>query len=130
MNARDALGIAGSLLLLVGVFMPMVRVPVMGRLSYFEIAPEAGTVLALLAGLGMLLVNARQYRYLWIVGAASLGVAAFGLLRSGGGNRSGLVQSLTDMASRSAKLEWGLAVIAVAVVLLIVAGAGFGARRP
>lgn len=129
MNGRDALGAAGSLLLVVGIFMPMVRMPVMGEMSYFEIAPEAGTVLIVLAAISLVLVNLRRYRFLWLTGVASLAVTAFSLLRSSAGSKGGLAQSLTDMASRSARLEWGLAVMAIGALLMLAAAVGTGNRK-
>ena len=122
MNLRDVFGLTGSLLLLVGIFMPMVRVPVLGHMSYFRIAPEAGTVLAVLVVISLLLVNTRRYRYLWLTGAASLGVTAFGLLQKGSEPQGGAMRHLSNLASQSVELEWGLGAMIIGALLIAAAG--------
>lgn len=63
LTVRQITGLAGALLLALGLFSPLVRVPLMGRVSFMDImamkrvAYEKGLYL-LAAGLGLLLLAA------------------------------------------------------------------------
>jgi len=77
MNTKQLLGLIGSIILFVGVFAPIVSVPIMGNMNYFQNGKGDGTIVLLLAVVSLVLVLAKKYKGLWITGLGSLAVMAF-----------------------------------------------------
>jgi hypothetical protein len=61
---RQLLGILGSAILFIGVFMPIVKLPAVGEINYFHNGRGDG-VIVLLAVISFVLVLIRWYRQLW-----------------------------------------------------------------
>ena len=122
MNLRDALGLCGCVALLAGLFMPAVRVPLAGRMSYLDIAGDAGTILLVLVALAFALLLARRYRLLGMTGLASLAVMLLGLLWPGADD-GGAARGLSRLLARAAEPQWGLAAMLAGALLLVVAAA-------
>ena len=77
MESRQVVALTGAFVLFIGVFTPVVSVPTVGYMNYFQTAKVDGVVILGLATLSVLLLLAKQYRGLWFTGMASLGVLAF-----------------------------------------------------
>ena len=127
---RSNLGWAGTLLLFIGVFMPIVSVPVMGNVNYFRNGEGDGVFVLILAGISAFLLLKEKYRGLYVTGGLSLLVMLFSFFhfqsvmsdakaemeRDLAGNP---FRGLADMAMESVQQQWGWAVLLVGVGLQI-----------
>jgi hypothetical protein len=132
MESRQTIGLIGSLLLFVGAFAPIVSVPILGNMNYFQNGKGDGTVIVVLAALSLVAVLARAYSFLWITGLGAFGVLAFTFInfQSKMSDAKNQMESqlagnpfrgLADAAMQSVQLQWGWAVLVVGAVLVLVA---------
>jgi hypothetical protein len=134
MNNR-ILGIIGSALMILGIFLPIVSIMGLLNFSYFNMIQLApGTfftgLLLLLLGIGSLILALKHmYKPLIATGVASLAILAFDFYRiksglseatSSGGEAGG---EFARKMSEAVSIGFGLYVMAIAAILLIVAGA-------
>lgn len=138
-NPRMAVGLAGVAFLFVGVFVPIVSLPIVGSVNYFNNGKGDGTFLLGLSLISALLVVIKRYRGLLVTGGLSLlmlGYSFYALNQRlaevqtsmekelAGNPFAGLAQA----AMQSVQLQWGWAVLVIGAVLLVVAGLMNGAR--
>src|SRR5207302_3035134 len=134
METRQTVGLLGSLLLFLGVFAPIVSVPIIGSQNYFQNGSGDGVVIAILALLSVVTVCTRRYRALWWTGLASLGVLVFTFVtfqmklsqlkqQMNTELADNPFKGLADVAVQSVQLQWGWAILVVGVVLVLVAAA-------
>lgn len=134
MNRKHQLGIAGSIILFVGVFLPIISVPIMGNTNYFQNGKGDGTAVAVLAVISFFLVVAKRYTILWLTGLASLVVILTNLVsilskisdakqRMGSDLADNPFKDLADIATQSIQLQWGWAVLIVGAGMLIACAA-------
>lgn len=127
---KQILGLAGSGILFVAVFMPIIRVPIMGSMNYFQNGKGDGTIIILLAIVSVILVLMEKYKGLWLTGLGSFAVLAFTLVNfqtKMAQARSELqkqlannpFKSLGDLAMQSIQLQWGWAILVVGATLII-----------
>jgi len=69
---RKALAAAGSLLLAIAPFAPMVSAPIFGRITLFQQGKGDGVVLLIVALVALGLSLAGRYGFLWVSGALGL----------------------------------------------------------
>lgn len=133
-NLNTILGIVGSLILVLGVFSPLLSMPVMGTLNYFQNGKGDGVIVLILAVVSLLLSVSRRYRGLWFTGLASGGLLAFTFINFQmrfhkmetemktklADNPFGGVASLVTEA---VQMQWGWAVLIVGILLILVAAA-------
>lgn len=138
METRQTLGLIGSIVLFVGVFTPIVSVPVMGNMNYFQNGKGDGAIILVLAGVSLILTFARKYRGLWFTGLGALGVLTFTFvnfqmrmseLKSEMHTQlaDSPFRGLANMALQSIQLQWGWAVLVIGSALILAAAA---ARAP
>lgn len=84
-SKRQVLGLIGSAFLVVGAFCPVIKVPFLGDMNYFQIpqglgndtffsvAHAVGMLLIALALASAALVVLQKYKGLWVTGLASVG---------------------------------------------------------
>lgn len=134
------LGLLGSLLLVAGVFTPVVQVPFMGQLDYFRDGRGDGVFVLAMGAISFLLVLLRQFRWLWVTSLTSMGVLIFSLLHFHqimNETREGLERELIGnpfkglayLAVESISLQWGWGVLFGGVLMLIAAAALVTAPR-
>ena len=134
MSTKQGLGLMGSIILFVGVFTPIVSVPIMGNVNYFRNGKGDGTIVLLLAVISFILVLTKNYKGLWLTGIASLVAMLFTFINF----QSRISQAkadmewelegnpfrgLADMAMQSVQLEWGWALLIVGAALVIASAA-------
>lgn len=133
-NAKQLFGIIGSVVLFVGVFAPIVSIPVMGNMNYFQNGKGDGIVILILAVASFILTLRRNYKKLWITGFGCVAVMLFTFVRfqlklsqmksemesqlSGNPFRG-----LADMAMQSVQLQWGWAILIIGAGLVIASAA-------
>jgi F0F1-type ATP synthase membrane subunit c/vacuolar-type H+-ATPase subunit K len=129
---RSALGLAGAGVLFVGVFLPVLRMPVVGSINYFHNGKGDGTILLILA-LASMTVTLRK-KYEWLVATAVPSTVLLVLTFLGVRYRLGQISSslqsdladnpfkgLAEMFAGAVQLEYGWAVLAVGCALLLAA---------
>lgn len=130
MNTKQLLGLIGSIILFVGVFTPIVSVPIMGNMNYFQNGKGDGTFVLILAVVSLIFVLTKKYKGLWFTGLGSMAVMAFTFINFQmkisdmkaqmetqlAGNP---FRGLADMAMQSVQLQWGWALLIVGAALVI-----------
>jgi len=134
MSTKKLLGVIGSIVLFIGVFMPIVSVPIMGNMNYFQNGEGDGTIVLALAVISLVLVLAEKFKGLWFTGLGSLGIMLFTFINF----QSKMSQAKADMESelagnpfrgladvvmQSVQLQWGWAVLIVGAALVIASAA-------
>lgn len=130
MNTQKILGLSGSAVLALGAFVPIVSLPIIGSINYFNNGQGDGIFIVLLAAVAAVLTFFGHYKFLWIPGGASLVLLVITLTRfiqmvndaqselrdSLAGNPfAGLAEGL--MAS--VQIEWGWMLLFAGSVLII-----------
>ena len=136
-DVRFLLGLLGSSFLAIGVFVPIVRLPIIGTVNYFRNGEGDGVIVLILAVVSLILVTKRMYRWLWLTSAASIGVLGFTLVNLiskisevkeemnkqmaelGDNPFRGLAEGLADAAMGTVQIEWGWVVLASGVALVM-----------
>jgi hypothetical protein len=131
------LGIVGGVLLLIGVFCPLVGVDFMGQsMTVSYIGSSTGTswegLLMILLGIaGIALAVLRKYKLLLIPGIIALAIIAYDYFSF----KSKMSEMMSAAGSRSTELEnavsmkWGWIVLILGALALLIAGA-MGKNHP
>jgi len=131
---RQLFGIIGSILLFMGVFTPIISLPIVGSVNYFQNGKGDGVIILILALISIALTFNRRYRGLWFTGVGSLTVMLFTFVNFQirlsemkdememklAGNP---FRGLADVAMQSIQIQWGWAVLIVGAAFLIAAAA-------
>lgn len=129
MNKRQILGFAGAGLLAIGVFAPLISIPIAGSINYFNNGSGDGVIVLVLAIISAFLVAIRRYRVLWVTGLACLGLIGFSFMNIS----SSLAEFEREMADNpfrglaNVQMQWGWMVLVTGAVLLLAAAASKGA---
>ena len=134
---KQSLAILGASLLFVGVFLPIVSLPIIGSLNYFHNGQGDGTIILLLAVVSVILAAIRRFRGLLITGLCAVGLLLFTLANfiiriseMRGQLQAQLADNpfrgLADLAMNSVQLQWGWAVLMLGGVLIVAAAAMHG----
>lgn len=71
MDRQKVLGFSGSAVLALGTFMPIVNMPIVGSVNYFNNGQGDGVFILLLAVAAAVLTGIGKIKFLWIPGALS-----------------------------------------------------------
>ena len=134
MTKRQLLGVLGSAILFIGVFMPIVKLPVVGEMNYFHNGRGDGVIILALAVTSFVFVLIQWYRQLWITSLSSAAVLAFTFFNFQSTMSQATRQmeaelkdnpfrGLADLAVQSVQLQWGWAVLVIGIACLIVVAA-------
>jgi hypothetical protein len=130
---KQRVAILGSLLLFVGVFLPLVSTP-LGSVNYFDNGQGDGAIVLALAVISIILALTRSFGWLWITGLCSVGLPVYylvtilnGLSRVRENMQTELednpFKDLADLAINSVQIQWGWAILMLGGVMVIVAAA-------
>lgn len=120
---RLGLGLAGSAMLLLGAFVPVMGGPLGVSANLFGNGKSDGAVVVVLAAATLFLALINRYRLLWLTGLGAFGVIVFDFFTVR--NR---LASLEGIGQNLVRLEWGWAVLLIGAGLVIAAAAVV--RRP
>lgn len=134
MDKKQIMGLIGSIILFIGVFAPIVSVPIMGNMNYFQNGKGDGTIIIVLAVISLILTLTKKYKGLWVTGLVSLGVMSFTfinfqiLLSEAKSQMAGELagnpfSGLADMVMGSVQLQWGWAILVIGAGMIIAAAA-------
>lgn len=127
--AEKMLGFAGSALLLIGAFLPLVSLPMVGGVTYVRGGSGEGILIVIMALVAALLVAKDRFTGVAITGAlaSALMIFTFVNFQSRVANAQERMNSelagnpfkgLADTMMQSVQLEWGWAVLILGVVCL------------
>jgi hypothetical protein len=77
MKRKQTLGLIGSIVLFVGVFTPIISLPIVGSMNYFQNGKGDGVIILGLAIVSLILTLTKRYGGLWFTGLGSLAVMIF-----------------------------------------------------
>ncbi len=128
------LALAGSAILALGAFMPILSLPIVGSVNYFNNGQGDGAIILVLAVVSAVLAFRRRFEWLLTTGASSLAVLLFTfvvvqvrLSEMEASMNTELADNpfrgLAQLATASVQLQWGWAVLVLGGVLLIAASA-------
>lgn len=135
------LGASGSVVLFLGVFAPLVSLPFVGSVNYFQNGQGDGVFLIALAVASLVLTIGKVYKGLWATGILALVVPIYTLISLQtrlSDARSEMESKLSgnpfrgiaDTAMQSVQIQWGWAVVIVGAGLLIAAAVASRQTRP
>jgi len=138
MKDSKTLALVGAALLFVGAFMPIISVPIMGSMNYFQNGKGDGVIIVLLAVATGLFAGGGYVKHVLWTGLAAIAMlgftffrfqAAMGEVRTKmeGDLADNPFRGLAEAAVNSVQLQWGWAVLLLGAGL--VAYAGWQARR-
>lgn len=130
MSTKQKLGLIGSIILFVGVFMPIISLPMIGNVNYFNNGKGDGTIILILAVISFVLVLSKNYKWLWFTGLGSLGMLLFTFVtfQLGMSKAKAVIEAklegnvfrgLTDMSMQSFQIQWGWALLIVGAALVV-----------
>ena len=126
LSQKQVLGIAGCLITFIGVFTPIVSVPIVGDMNYFRNGEGDGIFLLILSAVSLVLVLTKLFQWLWITGGSSLALVCFTFINF----RQKFSEVKEDMAREmegnifagigevmidSVQLKWGWAVMVIGI---------------
>ena len=131
---RPALGIGGAILLFIGVFLPIVQVPFLGSVNYFQNGKGDGVILIVLAVISVFIVAGKEFKYLWITGGASLATLGYTLFNFNSRMSVAHSQMQRDLANNPyadvgsaflnmVQFQWGWAVLVIGAAALLASAA-------
>jgi len=130
MESRQIIGLVGSAILFIGVFMPIVSIPITGSINYFQNGKGDGTIIIALAVISLVLVFGKKFKALAITGAGALGMLLYSFIifqrkiaitksEMEGELAGNPFMGLADAALESIQLQWGWALLVIGCALLI-----------
>jgi len=134
LDVKQLVGLIGAVVLFVGTFAPIVSVPVVGSINYFQNGKGDGSIIIFLAVLSAILVLTRRYTGLWITSALTLRLLAFTYLTlqarlSVAQESVGIeladnpFKEFGNVMLQSIQIQWGWALLVVGALLLVGAAA-------
>src|SRR3954471_14159053 len=124
------LSLIGSATLALGVFMPILSLPIVGSINYFDNGHGDGTIILVLALVSVVLSLRRRFEWLLTTGAGSLAVLLFTFVivrmrlsemetRMNTELADNPFRGLAQLATASVQLQWGWMILALGGLLLI-----------
>jgi len=123
---RQILGIVGAIVLFIGVFTPIVSIPFMGNMNYFQNGKGDGVIVIILAILSLVAVLIKKDVILFFSSLGCLGILTFtfvhfkiGMIRmvANASSSDNMFAGLAQLATQSVQLQWGWALLVVGACL-------------
>jgi len=123
MPLRKILGLVGSLILFIGVFTPIISLPVVGNLNYFQNGKGDGLVILVFSVFSVFLTLTKRYKFLLFTGIGSLTTLAFTFIKfhESISQIESQIGALGEVILNTVQIQWGFAVLIVGAAFLIAA---------
>lgn len=132
-DLRKIIGLSGAVILFAGVFCPIISMPIMGSMNYFQNGKADGVIVIIAAAMAGLLCLAGKYRWLLLPGIGSAVTTAityynFSSKMSEAKEKfnselfNNFFKGLADAAFQSVQFQWGWAILILGAALIIAAG--------
>jgi hypothetical protein len=113
-DRRQLLGLIGSGLLILGTFLPLISVPILGSINYFANGNGDGTLIIGYSVLAIIFTLIKRFTLLWIPAILSLGQLTYALIT--------FSQKMSEASGLIAiSMEWGWLVLYAGGILLVMA---------
>jgi hypothetical protein len=133
-SATRFMGLVGSAILLIGVFTPIVSMPLIGSVNMFGNGRSLGGIVSVLAVASGALAFLNRNRLILLTSVAAGGIVLFAFLHLNSalsmiqvqladGMKGNPFAGLANLAVSSVQLQWGWAVMAAGIVTLLLSGA-------
>ena len=133
MKDSKTVALIGAGLLFVGAFMPIISMPIMGSLNYFQNGRGDGVIIVLLAISTAALAATDRVRHVIWTGIAALAMLGFTFFRFQSALSEAKAQMSADLsdnpfrglaeaAANSVQLQWGWAVLVLGAAVVTFAG--------
>lgn len=130
MKTKQLLGVIGSIILFIGVFTPIISLPLVGNLNYFQNGKGDGTIILVLAVISLVMTLMMKYKSLLFTGLGSVAIMSLTFINfqmklydMKAEIENDLVgnpfSGLADIAMQSIQLQWGWALLVVGAGLII-----------
>jgi len=131
MNLKQGLGFAGIAALFLGVFSPIISLPLFGNMNYFQNGKGDGIFILGFACISILLILFKRFNWLWVTGSGCLGIMGFTIIAFQSKMNEAKAQlelqlagnpfrGVADAVMQSVQLQWGWAILILGVILLFV----------
>lgn len=122
-DRRQLFGLIGSGLLILGTFLPLVSVPLIGSINYFANGKGDGTFIIGYSVLAIVLTLIKRYKLLWIPAILSLGQLSYALFT--------FAQKMSEASGLlTISIEWGWLALYAGGVLLVLAALAKAPNSP
>ena len=129
MKQRQVIGVLGSILLIGGVFSPVVQMPIIGSIDYFRGGELDGVLVLVLGAISLGLAFAKKYRWLFLTSIPALAALLITLIHFQtkiSEMKAKYIEDIGDnpfagigrMALETVKLDWGWGVLFLGVLLI------------
>ena len=133
-GTKQLLGLIGCAVLFIGVFAPIVSMPIMGNMNYFQNGKGDGVIVLVLVVFSLILVLLKKFKGLWFTGLGSMAIMTFTFINFQMALDNTKTQmetelvgnpfrGIADMAMQSIQIQWGWALLIIGAVLLIASAA-------
>jgi phosphoglycerol transferase MdoB-like AlkP superfamily enzyme len=134
MSNKQLVGIIGIVLLIIGLFIPFVKAPPMGGISFFESNKTESIIVIGLSAISLILIFAKRYLLLWFSSIATLLVVSTTAIQTvhrlmsarstaekiiGEKLTNKLASKLTNIAIEHVYIYWGLAFLILGLILIV-----------
>lgn len=130
-SKQQLIGFAGAILLLIGVFLPVISIPIMGSVSLFNNGKSDGLIILVLSIISVALIFINKIRLLLVTGLFSLAIVAYDfyqvsrrlstlkeeLSQKMAGNMFG---GFAEAMAKTIQLQYGWVILGIGCVLLII----------
>jgi hypothetical protein len=115
-DRRQLFGLLGSGLLILGTFVPLISVPLLGTMNYFANGKGDGIFIIGYSALALLFTVLKRYKLLWIPAILSIAQLTYALIT--------FTQKMSEASGLiSISMEWGWLVLFAGAILLVLAAA-------
>lgn len=132
MQIKQIIALIGSILLIAGAFCPIITIPTVGPITYFNHGHGDGVIILTLGIISLILALFRRYQALILNRILSLGMVVFTFYNihhklqeiAAQLSREFANNPIKDMAEtmmNSIRIDWGVAVIGIGILLVIIA---------
>lgn len=139
MEKSEMWGYGGVLLLIFGVFAPLITVPIAGTVNYIQNGTGDGVFVLIFAVLSAIFVAGENYKALWGTGGATIALLLFTFFSLQSRISEMRAEMQTELAGnpfrglgeammQSVQMQWGWAMLGIGAVALLVA-AKLGTNR-
>lgn len=130
-NKRQAVGAVGAALLIIGVFCPLISVPIIGSMNYFHNGKGEGVIVLVIGAIALALALNRTYKAVRVAGIISLFVVAYSFYNvtaklsqaqsdASQQLKGNQFQNIGEALMNSGQLQWGWGVLLLGAIILIV----------
>jgi hypothetical protein len=127
-GVRQMVGIIGTIVLFIGVFTPIVSLPIIGNINYFHNGKGGGTIVMVLSVLSLIAVISKKDVILFFTSLGCLGMLTFTFVRfkinigkmlAEASSSDNIFSGLAQIAAQAVQLQWGWALLVVGSCLTL-----------